>query len=95
MDFNKLLLPPNVVVIQLPPDETVTESGIIMPNLRKQAPTYGEVMHFSSVDDDYKYLVDIGYEVHFREHSGVEMKVQGETLFLINAKKEILFSLKS
>ena len=94
MDFSKLLLPPNEVVIELPPEETVTSSGIIIPNLRKQVPTHGKVLHFSSVDNDYQYLIKEGYEVHFREHSGTEIDIDGEKLFIINAKREVIFSLK-
>jgi len=59
-------------------DKTVTEGGIHLPNAQVELTLEGEIM-ISPYSDHYK----IGTKILFSKFAGSEVKVDGQSLFII------------
>lgn len=82
------------IVLKLIPSEEKTASGIVLPDSAKEKPQKGEVLAVGSgrVLESGQRMpseVKVGDVVLFSKYSGMEHKVDGETV-LILAERDIL-----
>jgi len=82
------------VVIKPLARETVTKSGIVLPDTAKEKPQEGEIIAVGpgKVLDNGKRItleVKIGQRVLFAKYSGTEVKIEGEE-YLILRESDIL-----
>jgi len=82
------------VVIRPLARETVTKSGIVLPDTAKEKPQEGEIIAVGpgKVLDNGKRItleVKIGQRVLFAKYSGTEVKIEGEE-YLILRESDIL-----
>jgi len=78
----------NYVVIKPLARETVTKSGIVLPDTAKEKPQEGEVLAVGpgKVLDNGKRItleVKVGQRVLFAKYSGTEVKIEGEEYLLL------------
>src|SRR5712672_2038762 len=82
------------VVIRPLARETVTKSGIVLPDTAKEKPQEGEILAVGpgKVLDNGKRItleVKIGQRILFAKYSGTEVKIEGEE-YLILRESDIL-----
>jgi chaperonin GroES len=82
------------VVIRPLARETVTKSGIVLPDTAKEKPQEGEILAVGpgKVLDNGKRVtleVKIGQRILFAKYSGTEVKIEGEE-YLILRESDIL-----
>ncbi len=63
-----------------------TKSGIVLPGQSKEAPQMAKVLAVGPGKDDVKMEVAVGDLVIFSEYGGTEVKVDGETVIIINQR---------
>ena len=82
------------VVVKPLARETVTKSGIVLPDTAKEKPQEGEILAVGpgKVLDNGKRItleVKIGQRILFAKYSGTEVKIEGEE-YLILRESDIL-----
>ncbi len=71
------------VLVRLLPEESVTKSGLYVPDTAKEKPQRGEVV---SIGDDTETIkVAVGDRVLFAKYTGTEIKVGGEEHLIIES----------
>jgi chaperonin GroES len=76
------------VVIQPPPREERTKSGIVLPDTAKEKPQEGSVLAVGpgAFDNEGKRIavdVKVGDKVLYAKYAGTEFKVDGEDLLIV------------
>jgi chaperonin GroES len=71
------------VLVKVLEQETMTASGIVLPETAKEKPQQGIV---EAVGDEEEMMTDlqVGDKVLFARYSGTEVKLDGETYLLLN-----------
>jgi chaperonin GroES len=71
------------VLVKVLEQETMTASGIVLPETAKEKPQQGIV---EAVGDEEEMMTDlqVGDKVLFAKYSGTEVKLDGETYLLLN-----------
>jgi chaperonin GroES len=71
------------VLVKVLEQETMTASGIVLPETAKEKPQQGIV---EAVGDEEEMMTDlqVGDKVLFARYSGTEIKLDGETYLLLN-----------
>jgi chaperonin GroES len=71
------------VLVKALEQETMTASGIVLPETAKEKPQQGIV---EAVGDEEEMMTDlqVGDKVLFAKYSGTEVKLDGETYLLLN-----------
>jgi chaperonin GroES len=82
------------VVVKPLARETVTKSGIVLPETAKEKPQEGEILAVGSgktLDNGKRVVleVQIGQRVLFAKYAGTEVKIQGEE-YLILRESDIM-----
>jgi chaperonin GroES len=71
------------VLVKVLEQETMTASGIVLPETAKEKPQQGII---EAVGDEEEMMTDlqVGDKVLFAKYSGTEVKLDGETYLLLN-----------
>ncbi len=71
------------VLVKALEQETMTASGIVLPETAKEKPQQGII---EAVGDEEEMMTDlqVGDKVLFAKYSGSEVKLDGETYLLLN-----------
>jgi chaperonin GroES len=71
------------VLVKALEQETMTASGIVLPETAKEKPQQGII---EAVGDEEEMMTDlqVGDKVLFARYSGTEVKLDGETYLLLN-----------
>jgi chaperonin GroES len=71
------------VLVKVLEQETMTASGIVLPETAKEKPQQGIV---EAVGDEEEMMTDlqVGDKVLFAKYSGTEVKLDGETYLILN-----------
>ena len=71
------------VLVKVLEQETMTASGIVLPETAKEKPQQGII---EAVGDEEEMMTDlqVGDKVLFARYSGTEVKLDGETYLLLN-----------
>src|SRR6266699_1581845 len=82
------------VVVKATSRETVTKSGIVLPDTAKEKPQEGEIVAVGPgkvLDNGTRTTLEVkvGHRVLFAKYSGTEVKVEGEE-YLILRESDIL-----
>jgi chaperonin GroES len=72
----------NRVLLKVIPEESVTPSGLFVPDTAKEKPQRGEVV---AVGDDEGIKVAVGDTVLFPKYSGTELRLDGVDYLIIDA----------
>ncbi len=70
------------VLVRLVEEESVTKSGLVIPDTAKQKPQRGEV---TAVGDDEEIKVSPGDLVLFAKYSGTELRLDGTDYLILDA----------
>lgn len=71
------------VLIRIVPEESVTKSGLFLPDTAKEKPQRGEVV---AVGDDGEVIkVAVGDRVLFPKYSGTEIRIDGEDHLIVDS----------
>ncbi len=71
------------VLVRILPEESVTKSGLYLPDTAKEKPQRGEVV---AVGDDTEAIkVAVGDRVLFPKYTGTELRLDGADYLLIDA----------
>ena len=71
------------VLVRVLADESVTKSGIFLPDTAKEKPQRGEVIAIG--DDSETIKVAVGDRVLFPKFSGTELRLDGEDHLILEA----------
>jgi chaperonin GroES len=71
------------VLVRVLPEESVTKSGILLPDTAKEKPQRGEVMAVGDDKDTIK--VSVGDRVLFPKYTGTEIRLEGEDHLIIDS----------
>lgn len=71
------------VLVKLIEDETVTASGLVLPDTAKEKPQRGEVVAVG--DDEDVIKVGVGDRVYFAKYTGTELRLANEDFLIIDA----------
>jgi len=71
------------VLIEPAPAETVTASGIFIPDTAKEKPLNGKVIAAGAGKPDEPMTVKVGDSVIFGQYSGTEIKIDGKNLLIM------------
>ena len=71
------------VLIKPAKAETITESGIIIPDTAQEKPQKGFVVAVGNGTKDYKMSVKNGDEVLYGKYSGTELKFEGDDYLMM------------
>ena len=71
------------VLVRVLEEESVTTSGIVLPDTAKEKPQRGEVVAIG--DDDELIKVDVGDVVLYPKYTGTEVSVEGEEHLILEA----------
>jgi chaperonin GroES len=76
------------VVVKALARETVTRSGIVLPDTAKEKPQEGEILAIGpgKVLDNGKHValeVQVGQRVLFARYAGTEVKIEGEDYLIL------------
>ncbi len=71
------------VLVRILPEESVTKSGIVLPDTAKEKPQRGEVVAVG--DDSESIKVAVGDRVLFPKFSGTELRLEGEDHLILEA----------
>jgi chaperonin GroES len=80
------------VLVRVLPEESVTKSGILLPDTAKEKPQRGEVM--ASGDDTETIKVSVGDHVLFPKYTGTEIRLEADEDHLIIDSTELLAILR-
>ncbi len=73
------------VLLKVLEEESVTSSGLVIPDTAKEKPQQGEVV---AVGDDKEMIkVSIGDKVLFPKYSGTEVRLEGTDYLIIDASE--------
>ena len=79
------------VLVRVLPEESVTKSGLLLPDTAKEKPQRGEVVAIG--DDTIVIKVGVGDRVLFPKYTGTEIRIEGEDHLIIDGT-ELLATLK-
>ncbi len=71
------------VLVRVLPEESVTKSGILLPDTAKEKPQRGEVMAIG--DDTETIKVSVGDHVLYPKYTGTEIRLEAEDHLIIDA----------
>ncbi len=71
------------VLVRIIPEETVTKSGLFLPDTAKEKPQRGEVVALG--DDTETIKVTVGDRVLFPKYTGTELRLEGEDHLLLES----------
>jgi chaperonin GroES len=71
------------VLVRVLPEESVTKSGILLPDTAKEKPQRGEVVAIG--DDSETIKVSVGDRVLFPKYTGTEIRLETEDHLIIDA----------
>ncbi|MCL4434532.1 MAG: co-chaperone GroES [Actinobacteria bacterium] len=71
------------VLLRILEEESVTPSGLVLPDTAKEKPQRGKVVAIG--DDDEVIKVVPGDDVLYPKYSGTELKIAGEDYLIIDA----------
>ncbi len=71
------------VLVRVLPEESVTKSGLYLPDTAKEKPQRGEVVAVG--DDSEAIKVAVGDRVLFPKYTGTELRLDGTDYLLIDA----------
>ncbi|MCL5948263.1 MAG: co-chaperone GroES [Actinobacteria bacterium] len=71
------------VLLRILEEESVTPSGLVLPDTAKEKPQRGKVVAIG--DDDETIKVAPGDDVLYPKYSGTELKIAGEDYLIIDA----------
>ncbi len=72
------------VLLKLLEEESVTSSGLVIPDTAKEKPQQGEVV---AVGEDEDIKVKVGEKVLFPKYSGTETRLDGIDYLIIDASE--------
>lgn len=71
------------VLVRIEPEETVTKSGLFVPDTAKEKPQRGIV---AAIGDDRDMIkVEVGSRVLFPKYTGAEIRVEGDDYLIIDS----------
>jgi chaperonin GroES len=71
------------VLVRIEPEETVTKSGLYVPDTAKEKPQRGVV---AAIGDDREMIkVEVGNRVLFPKYTGAEFRVDGDDFLIIES----------
>jgi chaperonin GroES len=71
------------VLVRIEPEETVTKSGLFVPDTAKEKPQRGIV---AAVGDDRDVIkVEVGNRVLFPKYTGAEIRIEGHDYLIIES----------
>ncbi len=79
------------VLLRILEEESVTPSGLVLPDTAKEKPQRGRVV---AVGDDEEIKVSVGDDVLYPKYSGTELKISGEDYLIIDAT-DLLATIKT
>ncbi len=71
------------VLVRVVPEETMTKSGLYVPDTAKEKPQRGEVVAIG--DDTEAIRVAVGDRVLFPKYSGTEIRIEGADHLIIES----------
>jgi chaperonin GroES len=71
------------VVIKPHEQETITKSGLFIPDTAKEKPLKGKIIAVGSGKKDEPMTVKIGDNVLYGKYSGSEINIEGEDLLIL------------
>ena len=71
------------VLVKITPEETMTKSGLVLPDTAKEKPQRGEVVAVG--DDEEMINVAVGDTVLFPKYTGTEFKIEDEDYLVIES----------
>lgn len=71
------------VLVQLVEEESVTKSGLVIPDTAKEKPQRGEVIAVG--DDEETIKITPGELILFAKYAGTELKLNGEDYLILDA----------
>ncbi len=71
------------VLVRIIPEETVTKSGLFLPDTAKEKPQRGEVVAIG--DDTETIKVTVGDRVLVPKYTGTELRLEGEDHLLLES----------
>ena len=71
------------VLVKIMPEETMTKSGLVLPDTAKEKPQRGEVVAIG--DDEEMINVALGDTVLFPKYTGTEFKIEDEDYLVIES----------
>ena len=71
------------VLVRIEPEETVTKSGLFVPDTAKEKPQRGVV---AAIGDDRDMIkVEVGNRVLFPKYTGAEIRIDGDDYLIIGS----------
>ena len=71
------------VLVRIEPEETVTKSGLFVPDTAKEKPQRGVV---AAIGDDRDVIkVEVGDRVLFPKYTGAEIRIEGDDFLIIES----------
>jgi chaperonin GroES len=71
------------VFVRIEPEETVTKSGLFVPDTAKEKPQRGVV---AAIGDDRDVIkVEVGDRVLFPKYTGAEIRIEGDDFLIIES----------
>jgi chaperonin GroES len=71
------------VLVRIEPEETVTKSGLFVPDTAKEKPQRGVV---AAIGDDREMIkVEVGNRVLFPKYTDAEIQIEGDDLLIIES----------
>jgi chaperonin GroES len=71
------------VLVRLVADDSVTASGLVLPDTAKGKPQRGEVVAVG--DDEEEIKVAVGDKVYFAQYTGTELNLDNEEYLILDA----------
>lgn len=71
------------VLVRVLPEESVTKSGLFLPDTAKEKPQRGEVVAIG--DDSETIKVAVGNRVLFPKYTGTEIRLDGDEHLIIDS----------
>jgi chaperonin GroES len=71
------------VLVKITPEETMTKSGLVLPDTAKEKPQRGEVVAIG--DDEEMINVKVGDQVLFPKYTGSEFKIEDKDHLVIES----------
>lgn len=71
------------VLVRLVADDSVTASGLVLPDTAKGKPQRGEVVAVGDDEDEIK--VAVGDKVYFAQYTGTELNLDNEEYLILDA----------
>ena len=77
------------VLVKITPEETMTKSGLVLPDTAKEKPQRGQVTAIG--DDEEMINVAVGDTVLFPKYTGTEFKIEDEDYLVIESGDLLAF----